>query len=182
MGTAISPLARRVRQYFDDNDIHYFFDGKSRFRVMLPVECRMHHIDLSINTCEEIFLLLAHPSIKPDRTDEATIRKLVMMLTRANYKLRMGNFDIDPDDGDTFFRICVPYGDGDLPSERMLDALIATACSTWTDYGDDYLRLVLADFIDGDEDGATDDEDDPDEDDGENTDDVDTESSSEPAD
>ena len=55
-------------------------------------------------------------------------------LTRANWRLRVGSFDLDIDEGDVVFRVGVPVGQGTL-CRHAVASLIDAACWSIAEYG-----------------------------------------------
>lgn len=66
---------------------------------------------------------------------------VAVYLTKANWGLRVGSFDLDMEDGDAVFRIGVPVGDGFVCSSALA-SLIDAACWSIAEHGHG-LRTVL---------------------------------------
>jgi hypothetical protein len=61
---------------------------------------------------------------------------------RVNRLLRLGNLDVDPDDGTWRFRIAVDV-EGSALSPQMVDTMLACAASTMDAYHDGMLRVAF---------------------------------------
>ena len=100
------------------------------------VFCRSRH------PVPQVMVYSLHPRIVPED------RRLAMMelLTRANYGLVIGNFEMDPDDGELRFKTSIDFG-----SDRLSGALLARLVQHNLDAFEQYLPAVEA-VIDGGDD------------------------------
>jgi hypothetical protein len=71
-----------------------------------------------------------------------TRHEVALLLTRVNYGLTIGNFELDLDDGELRYKTSVDLG-GDPPSERILGALLDSNLTAMTTYLDAIHSVAL---------------------------------------
>jgi len=112
---------------------------EAAFRLKsLSVDVRLLAADAPLRLCA----LVALPLIVPEDRRPA----MAEAVTRANYGMWLGNFDLGMSDGRLGFRIAIPVADGTLTLEQFR-YLIGIALSTVDRYHRAFCRLVYADDL-----------------------------------
>lgn len=130
-----------VTQHLMDNEIKFQVnedEGRVEFflaseEVVLPVTIRI------LSELEQVLVHVYYPTIVPvDR------RMLVAeFLMRANYGLRLGNFEMDLDDGEVRFKASVDVEGGEL-TDPMIYNLIRTAVGLSNRYHPGIMALCFS--------------------------------------
>ncbi len=112
---------------------------EAAFRLKsLSADVRLLAADAPLRLCA----LVALPLIVPEDRRPA----MAEAVTRANYGMWLGNFDLGMSDGRLGFRIAIPVADGTLTLEQFR-YLIGIALSTVDRYHRAFCRLVYADDL-----------------------------------
>ena len=78
-------------------------------------------------------------SVFPEHVPDELLAAMAEFVTRANYGLNIGNFEMDYDDGEVRFRTSIDFEDAPL-----LDSLAATLISANVAVMDDYFAGITA--------------------------------------
>jgi len=122
------------KNYLDENKLFYTPDEKNheiRFSKRLDGELGM--TDMLIVCRDYSASIYAYIVIKPYRKDRARIMEF---LTRVNYRLIDGSFDMDPDDGEIRYKLTLNCIDRTSLSEGLIALTINTAHVMFKYYGD----------------------------------------------
>ncbi|NEG55079.1 YbjN domain-containing protein [Bifidobacterium platyrrhinorum] len=156
----LTPLAKQVRRYLDAEDYHYIMDGPGHFLFTMTIASRLNQIMMRIFADHDTLTIIGEPLTEPRQDDKELIGRMALKLHHFNFGMRAGSFDIDPDDGQTLYRVGAPYKGGDVPSFETLRFMLGLVYGAWTFHGDEYLRMLVSDGgSDADADDADDEDD-----------------------
>lgn len=152
-----------IGDFLDDDDWKYEYQGeKNLFKMGVSLRCRLQSTRLYIDVKEDAYLVYA---ISPISGSEETCTELMRYLTRANYALINGNFELDVRDGEVRYKSYVNCdGLGALSHEVIRDS-VYVPCAMMNKYGDGIAAIALG-YSDADtelrkaEGGSDEDEDD----------------------
>ena len=97
----------QVRDFMDRDDWHYEFDaGRNAIIAGVSLKCKLHSLKLFIVFNERGYTCMA---VCPMKADEETRAATVEYITRANYGLRNGNFEVDMNDGEIRYKCYVNF-------------------------------------------------------------------------
>ena len=99
-----------------------------------------------VNEAHEIFVFY---SILPIRAPESKRLPVAELLTRINYGLNIGNFEMDMHDGEIRYKTSIDVEGGEL-SSRMVETLIAVNISTTDRYFPSLTDVIYAGTIPAD--------------------------------
>jgi hypothetical protein len=98
-------------------------------------------IDVKEHLCTVIVYVLC-----PVRVPEGNKRlQVAEFLTRANYGLMIGNFEMDFRDGEVRYKGALEYADGDLTT-MMIENLIGKCAYTMAHYFNGLMKIIYADM------------------------------------
>ena len=92
-----------VRDYLDDNNWNYEYeDDRQLIRTGVSLKSKLQSVKMYITFNDNGYTVIAVPAMK---ADEASRVNVMEYLTRANYGLRNGNFEMDVNDGEVRYKI-----------------------------------------------------------------------------
>lgn len=135
----MNPMANLVQEYYDSQEWKYDFDDeKNIFSMRMGLKdvdfCRV------ITHCKERGELITL-SFWPLTIPESKRQTVAEYLTRANYGLNIGNFELDMDDGEVRYKVSSVWGEI-LPSLKVVERLVDTGFVMLDRYGSGLLSVV----------------------------------------
>jgi len=95
-------IAVAIRQFLDERDWKYAFDeNEGVFSLTLATQCKLGKINMLVKVGDEYFTAYAFVAI---HADEGCRHAVAEFITRANYGMRNGNFELDFDDGEVRYK------------------------------------------------------------------------------
>ena len=103
MATTASQILGWLKKSFDEADWSYeeFADRDSLKSTNYPLDCKLKNFDIIVNCRDDSFTFNANIRIK---ADEDCRLKVAEYITRANWGLRYGCFELDFRDGEIRYR------------------------------------------------------------------------------
>ena len=139
-------IAEAIRNFLDGDDWHYSFDEETGlFRFNLTLHGKLKSIDYVIDVQEDEFVCYAISPIGGDTDDREMMASLCEFFCRANYGLKNGNFEFDPDDGEIRYKSYVDC-DGVLPGKSVVRNAIYCTASMFKRYSRGYLKIIFGDM------------------------------------
>ena len=138
----MSLLQESIERYLDSQGWNYDFDEERRFysmRMSLSCvdSCRVI-IDLKGEDTDIGFLCY---TVFPIRAPEERRQAIAEFLTRANYGLLNGNFELDFEDGEIRYKVMTRCGDIDYDQESM-EILVDCGFAMFDRYGQALLSVL----------------------------------------
>lgn len=75
--------------------------------------------------------------------DEATRMMAMEFITRANYGTRIGNFELDADDGEIRYKVYVSTRDAESLNRELVEEAIYIVVSMLNRYGDGLMKVLM---------------------------------------
>ncbi|PKK88818.1 MAG: hypothetical protein CVV64_17190 [Candidatus Wallbacteria bacterium HGW-Wallbacteria-1] len=124
-------LHETVKAFMLDDDWHYESD-EERFVIRCAIKCRNATFRIIMDSEEEmerfrVFIMC------PNFIPEEHRFRLCEFINRANYGLRMGNFEMDMKDGEVRFRLSIDVEGGEL-THMMIKNMIRSGYSLMDKY------------------------------------------------
>ena len=139
MAEGMPTLAIGVKEFLDERGWRYQFDSqKNAFTLGLNIDSRLKKIDMIIQADEKAILVYG---VCPIKADEGSMAVAAEFFARANYMLKLGNFDIDHRDGELRFNTCLVGRDA--PSPDAIGHAIVTPFEMWKTFGDGLLAVLF---------------------------------------
>lgn len=133
-------VANSILDYFKEKNFDFDFDAdKGIITTAFPTDSKIGQIDMRIRFFNDGYI--SHSTARI-HADEASREKAAEYLTRANYGLRMGNFELDFRDGEIRFKSFCRSGDIELNDEQITDSFILPIVQFDT-YGDNLLAVLF---------------------------------------
>ena len=134
-------IVEAIGDFLDDDDWKYEYQGeKNLFKMGVSLRCRLQSTRLYIDVKEDAYLVYA---ISPISGVEDTVSELMRYLTRANYALINGNFELDVRDGEVRYKTYVNCdGLNELSREVIRDS-VYVPCAMMNKYGDGIAALAM---------------------------------------
>lgn len=130
--TEYGPLLGTLIQFLDKIQFRYAppqiiadVGGRQRFRVNTGITCDRGAYKVAI-LGDETSKVLAFYTISPLTTPLSRVPQVAELITRINYGLSVGNFELGCDDGEVRFKTSVPT-DGTPMTYALLRTLLYTA-------------------------------------------------------
>lgn len=117
--------------------------GVFRFFINRDTVGTVHFV---LTVYEHDFCLYALLSNKADLRSQDTLHRLAEFITRANYDLRSGNFEMDYRDGEIRYRYFVDCEGIGVPSYSMIDNAVYCALAFMDHFGIGLLRILFSDI------------------------------------
>ena len=126
--------------YFDSEEQSYerTEDGSGGIRIRFNIGCKLRAITESIFIYEDTLIVLAQCV---PRVDENQRTHAAEYLTRINYELHLGNFQLDFETGDIMYRISQSLGDDEL-SKDIIAKIICMPLAMFKKYEEDILAFA----------------------------------------
>lgn len=136
-------LADATRQMLDKREIEYDFyedRGVFRFSMGLGEGQKLQGISIVIRIHEDA---ISSYSVVDMKADTASVGAVAEYITRANYGLLSGNFEMDYSDGEVRYK-CYNYFEDQIPSDKELKSIaIGYGLMTWRRYGNGFLKVLF---------------------------------------
>lgn len=149
MAITMSQAVSAVENLFTSNNYHYNFDPEKNIftcqfnlsktklgSVRITIIVRPTSDDASL--CQRI-TSYGNISIKADSSNMAEVCEFI---TRANYGLAIGNFELDHRDGEIRYKVCMDSQDA-LPGYNALDDMLGIPVAMYNRYGDGLLTVIM---------------------------------------
>ncbi len=149
MGVTIAQATSAVDKMLKGNEYKFSYDQeKNRFQITFNLRktklssCRIYiHIEEQVrdpNLCKCI-ISYGYASISADSDCMAAIAEY---LTRANYGLQIGNFELDHSDGEIRYKVACRVMES-LPNNDALEDLIDMPVAMFNRYGNGLLAVSM---------------------------------------
>ena len=134
-------LIDRVRDYLDSNDWNYDYnDMKGTIVSGVNLKCKLSSTKLFFVFNDNGVTIYSNVSMK---ADEQTRAMALEFITRANYGIRVGNFEMDMSDGEIRYKVYINARGLDSISDEQIEEGIFIAANMLDRYGDGLLKVIL---------------------------------------
>jgi hypothetical protein len=115
----VSAQVDQFSAYLDRGSIRYDHD-EERGLFRMAFDGKHGDIRVLIIVEESMIQVFTHPANKVPENYRQSIAEAI---TRANYGLKLGNFEMDYEDGELRYQVALPI-DGELPVDDVLDHIL----------------------------------------------------------
>lgn len=125
-------IADAVSMFLHEDDWNFQeVDDGGIIRTGIKLKSKLKSADIYINVLKDSFVVVSVPKLSADKT---CINEMAEFITRANYGLNHGNFEMDYSDGEIRYKTSMYCGDI-IPTYNQIEAAIYINLSTLDDYG-----------------------------------------------
>ena len=137
----VEEMVNLVRDYLDNDGWNYEYDDARKIiRTGVNLKCKLQNSRLYISFSNDGFTVLATVSMK---ADAQYIQSIVEYLTRANFGLRSGSFEVDYRDGEIRYRVYTNYKGMNTISKEIIEDSIMIPPLMFERYGDGLAALMF---------------------------------------
>lgn len=134
-----------IRRFLDKKHLYYHASEiLGLIQLDLPTDSMIRCVDLRINVNKDSYTVRALSSVSADPKDAKSMARLAEYLTRVNYRLRNGNFEMDYRDGELAFK-CYVDCHGGVPVEEAIDDSVFCPPAMFHQYGNGILQVMGVD-------------------------------------
>jgi hypothetical protein len=136
-------IAEAISNYLNNNDLKHNFNkslGVFTFSAGVTGKIKTLYYELIVNKTG--FTSCAHYPLGPDSDDEEARNLMAQFLTRANYGMRIGNFQMEMDEGDISYKVycsCL----GMTVSDEMIAESIHCSAAMFAKYEPGILGILF---------------------------------------
>lgn len=133
-------IVKAIQSFFEEDDWLYEpCDENGVIRTAVSLKCKMKKVNVLINVNDNSFSIL---SILPLNADENVRRDMAEFLTRANYSLTLGNFEMDFNDGEIRYKTS-HYCGNTLPTTEQIERNFYVNVLMVDRYGDGIAKVLF---------------------------------------
>lgn len=133
-----------IRRFLDKKHLHYTASEiLGLIELDLPTGSMIRRVDLRINVKNDSYTVRALSSVSADPMEAKIMARLAEYLTRVNYRLRNGNFEMDYRDGELAFK-CYVDCHGGVPVQEAIDDSIFFPPAMFHQYGNGILQVMFS--------------------------------------
>lgn len=137
----MSDIVDQVRDYLDQNDWKYeYIADRNYIRAGVNLNCKLQSVKLLITFNEKGYTVLAVANMN---ASEDTRKDVLEYISRANYGLRNGNFEMDLNDGEVRFKTYTNCKGMDRISNEIIEDSIIIPPMMFSRYGDGMAALMF---------------------------------------
>ena len=129
-----------VRDYLDNDNWNYEYRDDRNMLVMgVTIKSKLQSVKLYMIFNENGYTSTAMCSMK---ADESCRNAVMEYITRANYGLRIGNFELDLNDGEIRYKTYLQM-QGDIPPAKTVDRYLSLRYLMLEKYGNGLLSVMF---------------------------------------
>lgn len=138
-------IANAVNDFLKEDDWHFSFDeNRGMFRFGLGLKGKLKKINYIVDIKDGEYLVYAISPLGADEEDAKMMANMAEFICRANYGLKMGNFELDFDDGEVRFKVHV-LCKGVTPTAEMIKRSIYCPATMFDHYGSGIVDIIFND-------------------------------------
>lgn len=138
-----SKLYDTLVQFFEEDDWTFDRDD-AELRLTMRVNCRNSSFRCYARVDEEKQIVLFY-TVTDTKVAEAKRAEVAEFITRANYGMNIGNFEMDYSDGEVRYKSSVDMEGGELTTQ-LVDNLVNASVSTFNRYFPGLANVLFADM------------------------------------
>lgn len=137
----MSDIVDQIRDYLDQNDWKYeYIADKKIIKAGVNLKCKLQSAKLFITFNESGYTVIAVPTMNASEDTRANVLEYI---SRANYGLRNGNFEMDLNDGEIRYKTYTNCKGLDRVSNDIIEDSIIIPPMMFSRYGDGMAALMF---------------------------------------
>ncbi len=130
-----------IENFFAEDDWKYEpMNENGIFRTGLSLKSKVKSVKIFINVRSDSFSIM---SVLPFGADDNTKAAIAEFITRANYGLFHGNFEMDYSDGELRYKTSLYVGDGNAPTFDQIKEMMYVNFIMVDKYGDGLMKVLF---------------------------------------
>lgn len=136
-------IANAVCDFLNEDDWHFSFDERRGiFKFRLRLKGKLKKVNYIVDIKDDEYLVYAISPLGADEDDGEMMTNMAEFICRANYGLKMGNFELDFNDGEVRFKVHV-LCDGVTPTAEMVKRSIYCPAMMFDRYGSGIVDIIF---------------------------------------
>lgn len=134
-------IANAILAYIKSNGWEkYTFDQETGLiRMQFSTKCSLNHVRIVFDLHETFFITYGCADMN---VAEANRGEVAEYLTRANYAINFGNFEMDMSDGEVRYKYAVDCNQA-IPSTQVIDRTVDVPLVMFNRYGNDLVKVMF---------------------------------------
>lgn len=133
-------IAEKLISYLEEKKYYYTFDqDRGIIQMGFNIKCSLGHARCVIDIKEKLYIVYF---ILDVTVPENQRKEVAEYLTRANYGVICGNFEMDMRDGEVRYKYTVD-NDSCVPSDQLFEKSLAISEIMLLRYGDNLLKVMV---------------------------------------
>ena len=140
-------IADAIQEFLHDDDWHYTFrEEKGTFHFSLSTHSRLNTVDYFIAVREDHYRVLCVSPLSVNTDDAQELARMAEFITRANYGMTHGCFEMDYRDGAIRFRMTVDCDGDAVPTQEIVKNSVYVPASMFNRYGSGMVHTMFSDL------------------------------------
>lgn len=140
-------IADAIQEFLHDDDWHYTFrEEKGTFHFSLSTHSRLNTVDYFIVVREDHYRVLCVSPLSVNTDDAQELARMAEFITRANYGMTRGCFEMDYRDGEIRFRMTVDCDGDAVPTQEIVKNSVYIPASMFNRYGSGMVHTMFSDL------------------------------------
>ena len=136
-------IASAVRRFLEEDNWNFSFDrDQGLFRFGVSMSGRLKNVQYVVSVNRYDYNVYAISPVSADAEDAGQMAKMAEFITRINYGLKDGNFEMDFRDGELRYR-CYVNSEGTVPTVEMVDESIRCPLMMYNRCSDAILQMLF---------------------------------------
>ena len=133
-------IADAVSMFLHEDDWKFSeVDDDGIIRTGIRLNSKVKSADIYINVLKESFVVISVPALQADKD---CMDEMAEFITRANYGLNHGNFEMDYRDGEIRYKTSL-FSDDEIPTHEQIEAMIYINVTTLDNYGNGLAMIAF---------------------------------------
>ena len=131
-------IMKTVEEYLKEEEWYYDVIKDGLIRTNSAIKCKLKKVDIFIRIGDDSFTI---DTIVPVGADDNSMASVAEFVTRANYGLRFGCFNLDHGDGEVSYHVAV-YCGKETPTNDQIEHGIIMGPLMADRYGDALTKVI----------------------------------------
>lgn len=138
-------IVEAIKQHLEEEDIKRvsFDESSGTFSFIINIKGPISICQFLIKVREEDFSVFAFSPLRPTPDKPDTMIKMAEFITRANYGMKSGCFDLDLRDGELRFRCYVNCEENQIPNQSVIRASIGVPAAMLRLYAPGIIAVIF---------------------------------------
>ena len=136
-------ISEAVNNFLTEDGWYFYFDEQSGlFRFSLSTSGKIKKLQYIVVIKDSEYIVYVISPIDADSDNPVMMANMAEFLVRANYGLKMGNFEMDYDDGEIRFKVHICCEDI-TPTKAMVQRSIYYPATMFRNYGSGIVDIIF---------------------------------------